>query len=98
MMSKIVVKGKDQHPLYAFLTSKEHGGAFAGDVEWNFAKFLLGKDGKVAGRFPAKLSPEDPKVLDAIEVALNLTPAQVAALPPLPRPATRPTTAPATQP
>ena len=90
MMSKIAVKGSNRHPLYAFLTDKETGGAFAGDVDWNFAKFLLGRDGKVAGRFAAKLPPEDPKVLAEIEKALGLTPEQVAALPPLPKPATRP--------
>lgn len=82
------MKGPGQHPLYAFLTGKDTGGAFAGDVEWNFAKFLIGRDGKPAGRFPAKLSPQDPKILAAIEAALGLTPAQIATLPPLP--ATRP--------
>lgn len=96
MMSKIVVKGQNQHPLYAFLTAKETGGAFAGDVDWNFAKFLVGREGKVVGRFPAKVTPTDPKVLAAIETALGLTPEQVAALPPLPKPATRPATSPAT--
>ena len=99
LMSKVSVKGEGIHPLYNYLTAKDTGGAFAGDVEWNFAKFLVGRDGKVAGRFPAKMVPEDPTVLATIEAALGLTPEQVAALPPVPQlPAARPAGAPATRP
>ena len=103
LMSKVSVKGERIHPLYQYLTAKDTGGAFAGDVEWNFAKFLIGRDGTAAGRFPAKMVPEDPQVLAAVEAALGLTPEQVAALPPLPQPpAARPAAAnapaPATRP
>jgi len=70
MMAKISVKGKDQSPLYRFLTATATGGEFAGDIEWNFTKLLIGRSGKVVARFPAKIKPEDPKVIDAIEKAL----------------------------
>ena len=71
MMAKISVKGEDQHPLYRFLTGKETGGEFAGDIEWNFTKLLIGRSGKVVDRFPSKVKPEDPKVIAAIEKALG---------------------------
>ena len=45
MFSKISVKGKTIHPLYAFLTSKETNPEFAGGISWNFNKFLIGRDG-----------------------------------------------------
>jgi glutathione peroxidase len=70
MFSKVVVKGEGQAPLYQFLTSKETNPSFGGDVEWNFAKFLLDRKGNVIGRFPAKLDPGSPEVVAAIEKAL----------------------------
>lgn len=71
MFSKIVVKGKNKHPLYAFLTGKDTNPNFAGEISWNFAKFLLGRDGKVIARFDPGDTPESPKVLKAIESALS---------------------------
>lgn len=71
MFSKIVVKGEGIHPLYSFLTSKETDPKFAGDVSWNFAKFLVGRDGQVIGRFAPKEGPESEKVVKAIEEALK---------------------------
>src|SRR6202790_320934 len=50
MYSKISVKGDDQAPLYAYLT-KETGAGIAGDIKWNFTKFLVDRDGKVVERF-----------------------------------------------
>ena len=70
MTSKISVKGEDQHPLYKFLTSKETNGDFAGDIEWNFAKFLVDRNGNVMARFASKTTPDDPKVTGAVEKAL----------------------------
>lgn len=70
LYSKISVKGDDQAPLYKFLTSEETDKEFAGDVEWNFTKFLVGKDGKIVARFDPKTKPDDPKVVKAIEDAL----------------------------
>lgn len=69
LMSKISVKGKDQHPLYAALTGKD--GAFPGDVKWNFGKFLIGRDGKPLARFEPKVQPDSPEVTAAIEKALG---------------------------
>ena len=65
MMSKIHVKGPEQHPLYKELTT-----ALPGDVKWNFGKFLIGRDGKVLARFEPGLSPDDEKITKAIADAL----------------------------
>lgn len=65
MYSKISVKGSDQDPLYAYLTGA------AGDVKWNFTKFLVGKDGKVIAKFDSAVAPESPELTSAIEKALR---------------------------
>jgi glutathione peroxidase len=70
MMAKISVAGDDKAALYAYLTAKETGGNFAGEIEWNFTKLLVGRGGTVVARFPSKIKPEDPKVIVAIEEAL----------------------------
>ncbi len=67
MFSKSVVKGSGKTPLYAFLTQAPPGG----EVKWNFEKFLIGKDGKVAGRYPSSVDPEDAKLLADIESAMG---------------------------
>ncbi|MBI5168669.1 MAG: glutathione peroxidase [Candidatus Eisenbacteria bacterium] len=67
LFSKISVKGKTQAPLYQWLT-KDSG--FPGDIEWNFAKFLVGPDGKVVARFHPKTKPLDASVTSAIDSAL----------------------------
>lgn len=64
MFSKIVVKGEGIHPLYQWLLANTDPTL---EVEWNFAKFLVGRDGKVAGRFSPKTSPSDPKLIEAIK-------------------------------
>ena len=76
MMSKVSVKGDDQHPLYKYLTAKETGGEFAGDVEWNFGKFLVDRNGNVMARFHPKTKPQDEKVVGAVEKALAAEPAE----------------------
>ncbi len=70
MFSKLSVKGEDMHPLYHYLTSQATNGEFAGEISWNFTKFLIGKDGTVIDRFAPKTKPKDPKVIQAIEKAL----------------------------
>ena len=70
MFSKIDVNGASQHPLYAYLTSQPTAPDGAGNIAWNFAKFLIAKDGSVAGRFGPRTTPLDPALLDAIEKAL----------------------------
>lgn len=64
MFSKIVVKGEGIHPLYQWLLANTDPKL---DVEWNFAKFLVGRDGKVVGRFSPRTSPSDPKLIEAIK-------------------------------
>src|ERR1043166_165751 len=67
MFAKISVKGDDQDPLYKFLTSKETDPNFAGDITWNFNKFLIDRNGNVVARFSSKDTPESEKVTSAIE-------------------------------
>jgi len=67
MMAKISVKGDDQAPLYTELTSAEANEGFDGDIQWNFEKFLVGRDGRVAARFDPRTKPNDEKVIAAIE-------------------------------
>lgn len=70
MFEKVAVKGKGQAPLYRYLTSKETNPAFAGEIRWNFDKFLVNRQGLVVARFEPKTPPTDPKVRKAIEAAL----------------------------
>ena len=67
MFAKIPVKGPAKHPLYAMLAQT----APAGEVKWNFSKFLVGKDGKVIARFDSDVTPESPVLAAAIEKALG---------------------------
>jgi len=67
LFSKISVNGGDQSPLYAYLTDKSTDAHFGGPIEWNFAKFLISRDGKIVARFPAKEYPDQPDVVAAIE-------------------------------
>ena len=70
LFSKVAVKGEEQAPLYKYLTSEETNKDFAGEIEWNFTKFVVGKDGKVVARFGPKVKPDAPEVVKAIEDAL----------------------------
>jgi glutathione peroxidase len=71
VFSKISVKGDDKHPLYKYLTERETNPEFAGEIKWNFNKFLVSKDGKIIARFESADKPEDAKVTGAIESALK---------------------------
>lgn len=71
MFAKVSVKGEDQDPLYKFLTQKETNPAFAGDITWNFNKFLVDRKGKIIARFTSKDAPESEKVVAAIEKELS---------------------------
>jgi glutathione peroxidase len=70
MFSKVAVKGKNQCPLYKFLTSKETNPKFAGPVKWNFQKYLIGRNGEVVSRFEHRVKPESEEVVKAIEAEL----------------------------
>ncbi|OHD74741.1 MAG: glutathione peroxidase [Spirochaetes bacterium RBG_13_68_11] len=71
MFAKISVKGKDIHPLYAFLTDKETNPQFAGKITWNFNKFLVDRAGNIVGRFDSKDDPLGDKIPRAVEEALD---------------------------
>lgn len=71
MFSKISVKGEDQHPLYKYLTDKTTNPEFAGDITWNFNKFLIGKDGKIVARYETKMKPDDATVTTEIEKLIS---------------------------
>ena len=70
MFEKIDVNGDDQHPLYAELTQVADADGAAGDVQWNFEKFLVGPDGSVT-RFRPGVEPKDPALVSAIEANLS---------------------------
>ena len=68
MFDKLEVNGENRHPLYISLAGKDS--PFAGDIHWNFTKFLIGRDGKIIGRFDSKVKPDSPEITQAIETAL----------------------------
>jgi glutathione peroxidase len=70
LFAKIDVNGHDRHPLYAELTAVPDADGEAGDIQWNFEKFLVGRDGKVIGRFRPLTDPEAPELVAAIEESL----------------------------
>ncbi len=67
MTEKIEVNGDGRHPLYAELTGTPDEQGEAGDVQWNFEKFLLAADGSVISRFRPGVEPQDPRLVTAIE-------------------------------
>jgi glutathione peroxidase len=70
MFEKIEVNGPGRHPLYAELTAVPDAAGEAGDIQWNFEKFLVGPDGAVIARFRPLTEPEDPAIVSAIEASL----------------------------
>ena len=70
LFAKLDVKGPNQDPLYSLLTQTPDDAGKAGNVSWNFEKFLLARDGKVARRFRSKVTPQDTRVIEAIEALL----------------------------
>ena len=71
LFSKISVKVPEPGPLYTFLTSKDTDPQFGGDIEWNFAKFLVNRSGQVVARFPPAMTPSHPDVVAAMETELK---------------------------
>ena len=67
MTEKIEVHGEGRHPLYAELTGTPNEQGEAGDVTWNFEKFLLAADGTVVSRFSPGVEPQDPRLVTAVE-------------------------------
>lgn len=70
LLAKTDVNGDDRHPLYAELTKAADTDGQAGDIQWNFEKFLLAPDGSVVNRFRPRTEPDAPEVVSAIEAVL----------------------------
>ncbi len=70
LFSKVSVRGENIHPLYAYLTDPQENKGFGSPIQWNFNKFLIGKDGKTIARYPSKTEPLGPELIRAIEEAL----------------------------
>jgi glutathione peroxidase len=68
MFSKISVKGEDIAPLYKWLLAQSESTT---DVDWNFAKFLVAKDGTTVKRYSARMKPDNTEIVTAIEAALK---------------------------
>jgi glutathione peroxidase len=71
LMEKIDVNGEDRHPIYSELTEKEDAEGAAGDITWNFEKFLVSPKGDVVARYRPQVEPEDPTVVGDIEALLT---------------------------
>ena len=70
MFEKIEVNGPGRHPIYAELSQMPDASGEAGDIQWNFEKFLVGPDGTVLARFRPLVTPEDPGLVAAVEASL----------------------------
>jgi glutathione peroxidase len=69
-LAKTDVNGAERHPLYAELTKTADADGEAGDVQWNFEKFLVAPGGEVVNRFRPRTEPDAPEVISAIEAVL----------------------------
>jgi glutathione peroxidase len=74
LTEKVEVNGAGRHPLYSALTTAEDAAGVAGDVQWNFEKFLVAPDGRVVGRFRPRTGPESDEVVAAITGVLPGSP------------------------
>ncbi len=70
LLEKIDVNGENRHPLYAELTRHADADGEAGDIQWNFEKFVVAPDGSVVNRFRPRTEPDAPEVVAAIEAVL----------------------------
>ena len=70
MFEKVDVNGAQRHPIYTELTATADADGEAGDIQWNFEKFLVGPDGAVLARFRPMTTPDAPELVDAIEANL----------------------------
>ncbi|PND56380.1 glutathione peroxidase [Mycobacterium sp. ENV421] len=70
LLAKTDVNGDDRHPLYAELTGVADGDGKAGDIAWNFEKFVIAPGGTVVNRFRPQTEPDAPEVIAAIEAVL----------------------------
>jgi glutathione peroxidase len=70
LFAKIDVNGAERSPVYAWLTEQPTAPDGPGDIVWNFAKFVVDREGNVVARFSPPTKPEDPELVDAVEKAL----------------------------
>jgi glutathione peroxidase len=70
MTGKLDVNGRRRHPLYARLTEVRDADGTAGEVEWNFEKFLVAPSGDVLARFRPTVAPDDRRIIEEINAAL----------------------------
>jgi len=70
MTEKLAVNGPERHPLYGTLTATPDEEGDAGDVQWNFEKFLVSADGRLVARFRPTVEPESQELTAAIEAEL----------------------------
>jgi len=70
MFEKVEVNGDGRHPVYEQLTVVADAEGEAGDIQWNFEKFLISPSGEIVRRFRPMVDPEAPEVVDAIEAVL----------------------------
>jgi glutathione peroxidase len=70
LFEKIDVNGAQQHPIFAELEQQADADGEAGDVKWNFEKFLVSPSGDVVARFRPQVTPDDPALVSAIEEQL----------------------------
>ncbi|MFD6419298.1 glutathione peroxidase [Streptomyces sp. NPDC060194] len=70
LLEKLDVNGDDRHPLYAELTRHADAEGEAGDIQWNFEKFMISPTGEIVGRFRPATEPEAPEVIASIEAQL----------------------------
>jgi len=70
LLGKVAVKGDAAAPLYKHLTSKDTNPKFGGPITWNFAKFVIGRNGEIVGRFDPRLKPDAPEVVKLLEEEL----------------------------
>ncbi|MEU7575471.1 glutathione peroxidase [Micromonospora sp. NPDC049240] len=73
LTEKVEVNGPGQHPLFTTLTAAADGSGRAGDVDWNFEKFLVDRDGAVVARFRPGTEPQADEIVSAVEAGLSAT-------------------------
>jgi glutathione peroxidase len=71
MSEKVEVNGEGRHEVYRVLVETPDEKGEAGDVQWNFEKFLLDADGAVVARFGPRVEPQDPQVVERIETLID---------------------------
>ena len=72
LYEKIDVNGEHRHPIYAELVDTPTADGEAGDITWNFEKFLISPIGQIVGRFSPRTEPDDPALVAAIEAYLPI--------------------------